>query len=167
MQSEIIRVSPVIGIKFLQKIPIFTDRDKCTSANGEKGCTQGAKNPKKHFPLLGCYQGNRSFKAKQLIVNPSEGQGFKFHTLAKKLVLHLGCSAPQRHAWRGVWVYASLCVFVCVGLLVNRVWYLWVWSPGCARDCVLLLVLTDPRLMVWAFSLSSSSQVLHLSAKEL
>lgn len=76
-----------------------------------------------------------------------------------KLVLDLQCSAPQRHAWRGVCAY--------VWPLVNRVLYLWVWSPECARDCVLLLVLTDPRLMVWAFSLSSSSQVLHLSAKEL
>lgn len=48
------------------------------------------------------YHSYRHFKAKLLIVDPSEGRGFNFHTLAKKLVLDLGCSAPQRHAWRGV-----------------------------------------------------------------
>lgn len=62
------------------------------------------KGEKKSFLLI-CRQGYhdyRHFKAKLLIVDPSEGRGFNFHTLAKKLVLDLRCSAPQQHAWRGV-----------------------------------------------------------------
>lgn len=39
-------------------------------------------------------------------------------------------------------------------------------SSECGRN-IRLLVLIDPRLMVWAFSLMSSIQLLHLSAKEL
>lgn len=47
-------------------------------------------NAKKKGFLFIChhgYHGYRHFKAKLQVVDPSEGRGFNFHTLARKLVL--------------------------------------------------------------------------------
>lgn len=96
--------------------PTLTDQDRYKQVECKK--TKQNKNFYIFIIIFICYHGYHGhFKAKLLIVGPSEGRGFNFHTLTKKLVLDFQCSAPQQHAWRGTSVCerasVCVCVFVC------------------------------------------------------
>lgn len=111
----------------LIKSPQLKQIHECKCRGGKKKTIKGIlpeivstlnakkKRKKKSFLLI-ChrgYHGYRHFKAKLQVVDPSEGRGFNFHTLAKKLVLDLTMLRPPAACKEGcVSVWERVCVYV-------------------------------------------------------